>query len=279
MIEVKPLHYFVAAYEEGSVTAAASRCYISQPSITHAIKSLESSLSVILFERSKQGIKPTEEGQKLYKLATDLLLQNQQLEAAFTPNNKVELHLYIQPDINIEQYSDIIEAIKNTSPSIDLSIVDTVERAQLAIIDEQRLSAQFQFKILNQESYKLVVRRDHPLANESTVMLESFKDLTFIARPYCTNRKAFERLANEKNISITYKGKSIHDLQIQGLVKLGFGVAVIPESYIQIDDDLKYISIALDTPITRSIVLAYRKFPSVLMDAIEEMQRKTKGFL
>jgi len=272
MIEVKPLHYFVAAYEEGSITAAASRCFISQPSITHAIKSLESSLSVVLFERSKQGIRPTDAGQKLYRLATDLLLQHQQLETTFTPNNIVELHLYIQPDINIEQYYYIIDAIRNASASIELSIVDTVEQAQLAIIDEQRISSQFQLKMLNQESYKLVVRRDHPLANNNTVRLESFRDLTFIERPYCTNRKAFERLTNEKNISITYKGTSIHDLQIQGLVKLGLGVAVIPESYIQQDDDLKYIAIALDTPMTRSIVLAYRKLPSVLMETIEKIQ-------
>tara|TARA_R110001583_G_scaffold98260_4_gene243246 strand:- start:5372 stop:6199 length:828 start_codon:yes stop_codon:yes gene_type:complete len=271
MIEVKPLHYFVAAYEEGSITAAASRCFISQPSITHAIKSLESSLGVLLFERSKQGIKATEEGHKLYKLATDLLLQNQQLEAAFTPNSKIELHLYIQPDINIEQYYDIISAIKNTSPNIELSIVDTAEQAQLAIIDEQLLSSQFQFKILHQESYKLVVRNDHLLANESSITLESFRGLAFIERPYCTNRKAFERLLNENKISITYKGKAIHDLQIQGLVKLGLGVAVIPESYMKKDDDLKYIAITLDTPITRSIVLAYRKLPSVLMDVIEDL--------
>ena len=269
MIEVKPLHYFIAAYEEGSITAAALRCFISQPSITHAIKSLESSLGVILFERSKQGIRPTTEGVKLYKLATDLLLQNQQLEAAFTPNNKIELHLYIQPDINIEQYSDIIETIKHSSPSINLSIVDSVEQSQLAIIDEQLLSSQFQFKRLNRESYKLVVRRDHALANNNKVRLESFKDLEFIERPYCTNRKVFERLTNEKNITITYKGKAIHDLQIQGLVKLGLGVAVIPGSYIQQDDDLKYISIVLDTPITRSIVLAYRKLPSVLIKTMK----------
>jgi DNA-binding transcriptional LysR family regulator len=272
MIDIKPLHYFIAAFEEGSITAAALRCFISQPSITHAIKSLESSLGVILFERNKQGIRPTVEGQKLYKLATDLLLQNQQLEAAFTPNNKIELHLYIQPDINIEHYCDIIETIKHSSSSISLSIVDSVEQAQLAIIDEQRLSSQFQFKRLNRESYKLVVRRDHALANNNRVRLESFKDLTFIERPYCTNRKAFERLTNEKNISVTYKGKAIHDLQIQGLVKLGLGVAVIPESYIQQDHDLKYISIVLDTPITRSIVLAYRKLPSVLIKTIEEIQ-------
>ena len=173
MIEIKPLYYFIAAYEEGSITAAASRCFIAQPSITHAIKSLESRLGVILFQRSKQGIKPTAEGHKLYKLATDLLLQNQQLKGAFMSNNRAELRLYIQADINIEHYSHIIKTIKNSSTNIDISIADTVEQAQLAIIDEERLPPQFEFKALQKESYKLLVRKDHPLAKKKKVSIKS----------------------------------------------------------------------------------------------------------
>ncbi|MFT7372048.1 MAG: DNA-binding transcriptional LysR family regulator [Oleiphilaceae bacterium] len=269
MIEIKPLHYFLAAYEEGSITAAASRCFIAQPSITHAIKSLEARLGVILFERSKQGIKPTTEGHKLYKLATDLLLQNQQLEEAFSPNNRVELLLYIQADINAEHYFKVIESIKNISPDIDISIADSVEQAQLAIIDEQRLPSQFEFKVLQKESYKLLVRKDHPLAKQQKVSLNTFEGLHFIERPYCTNRQAFERLTNQENIAITYKGKAVHDLQLQGLIKLGFGVAVIPESYIQQDDSLAYIAIDLNAPIERSIVLAYRKLPNKIMNTIK----------
>ncbi|MDN3611414.1 LysR family transcriptional regulator [Vibrio ostreicida] len=270
MIEIKPLSYFIAAYEEGAITAAASRCYISQPSITHAIKSLETRLGVTLFERSKQGIKPTENGHKLYKLASDLLLQNQQLEAAFTPDNAIELNLYIQPDINIECYLGLIESIKKVPLDIHLSIADSIEQAQLAIIDEQRLPSQFKFKKLRYEGYKLVTSRHHPLAKNKEVSLSSLEGLKFIERPYCTHRKEFERLINEQGISIIYKGKAIHDLQLQGLVKLGLGVAVIPESYThQRDENLEYISIALDRPITRSIVLAYRQLPN---EVIQEIQ-------
>ncbi|WP_405601847.1 MULTISPECIES: LysR family transcriptional regulator [unclassified Pseudoalteromonas] len=271
MIEIKPLNYFIAAYEEGSITAAASRCFIAQPSVTHAIKTLEINLGVKLFERSKRGIKPTADGHKLYKLASDLLLQNQQLQAAFIPNNTHVLHLYVQPDINIERYVSILESIKNTPMDIDLSIVDAIEQAQIAIIDEQLLPSQFKFKRLNQESYRLIVRGDHPLAKNKTVGLGELEGLAFIERPYCTNRKAFERLINDENISITYQGKAIHDLQLQGLVKLGFGVAVIPESYIQKECDLKYIPITLSNAITRSIVLAYRKLPNTIMKAIEDI--------
>ncbi|KPH96422.1 hypothetical protein AMS58_02365 [Pseudoalteromonas porphyrae] len=245
MIEVRPLTYFISAYEEGSITAAASRCFIAQPSVTHAIKTLEISLGVKLFERSKRGIKPTADGHKLYKLASDLLLQNQQLEAAFIPSNVHELNLYVQPDINIERYANILE------------------------LDEQLLPPQFKFKGLNQEGYKLIVHKDHPLAKNKTVGLNELQGLAFIERPYCTNRKAFERLISDENISITYQGKAIHDFQLQGLVKLGFGVAVIPESYIQKECDLKYIPIVLNNPIMRSIVLAYRKLPKSVVAVIE----------
>jgi DNA-binding transcriptional LysR family regulator len=269
MIEIKPLHYFLAAYEEGSITAAASRCFIAQPSITHAIKSLESRLGVTLFERSKQGIKPTGEGKKLYKLATDLLLQNQHLEEAFIPDGKIKLYLYIQSDINIEFYSKVIEAINSISENIDLLIADAIEQAQIAIIDEERLPSQFEFNVIKEEGYKLLVRSDHPLAKKRHISLNAFEDLKFIERPYCTNRKAFERLTHENNISITYQGKAIHDLQLQGLVKLGLGEAVIPESYMTKDDQLAYITIKLDSPITRSIALAYRQLPSTLMQALK----------
>ncbi len=271
MIEIKPLHYFLAAYEEGSITAAASRCFIAQPSITHAIKSLESQLGIILFERSKQGLKATHEGHKLYKLAADLLLQNQQLKEAFRANNKIDLHLYVQPDINIEHYFNIIESIKNSGVEIDLSIATSIEQAQLAIIDEQQLPSQFKFKVLKEEGYKLLVRKDHPLASKKHVALNEFEGLSFIERPYCTNRKAFQRLLNDKNITITYKGKAVHDLQLQGLVKMGLGVAVIPESYIQQDRELKYIDIKLDTAIRRTVVLAYRKLPHQLMNDFKDI--------
>jgi LysR family transcriptional regulator, benzoate and cis,cis-muconate-responsive activator of ben and cat genes len=273
MIEVKPLYYFVAAYEEGSVTAAASRCFIAQPSITHAIKSLETRLGATLFERSKQGIKPTSEGKKLYKLAVDFLLQNQQIESAFMPDNRVEISIYIQSDINIERYQEIFDLLRGSSSFIDLVIVNQIEQAQLAIIDEDSVPAQFQFKLLSQEEYKLVVKPDHPLTKQKVVTLNDFEALTFIARPYCTNQKAFERLINENKITITYKGKAIHDLQVQALVKLGVGVALIPESYIQQESGLKYLSISFKVPIKLSTALAYRHLPKEMMETIKRIGR------
>jgi DNA-binding transcriptional LysR family regulator len=269
MLEIKPLYYFIAAYEEGSITAAANRCFIAQPSITHAIKALESNLSVQLFTRSKQGIKPTKEGHKLYKLASDLVLQSQQIKSEFTPNQKNEIHLYIQPDINVEQYASVIESVKSADANIEITVADALEQSQLAIIDELRVPAQFSVKRLHQEGYKLVVKQDHPLAKHQDVSLNEFEQLTFIERPYCTQKDTFLRLINEQQFNITYKGKAIHDKQLLGLVKLGLGVAVIPESYTEEDGNLSYLKIRTPNQFTRSIVLAYRKVPESVVETIK----------
>ena len=59
LFDLRALGYFVAAYEERSVTAASRRCFVAQPSISMAIKGLEDALETTLFERSRQGLAPT----------------------------------------------------------------------------------------------------------------------------------------------------------------------------------------------------------------------------
>lgn len=59
LFDLRALGYFVAAYEERSVTAASRRCFVAQPSISMAIKGLEDALNTTLFERSRQGLAPT----------------------------------------------------------------------------------------------------------------------------------------------------------------------------------------------------------------------------
>ena len=138
----------------------------SKLSVTYAIKILEINLGVKLFERSKRGIKPTADGHKIYKLANDLLLENQQLQATFIPNSVHELYIYMQPDINIERYASILERIKKTPINVNLFIVDIIEQAQIVVIGEQLLPPQFKFRRLNQEGYQLVVRKDQPLGEK-----------------------------------------------------------------------------------------------------------------
>ncbi|HKJ88692.1 MAG TPA: LysR family transcriptional regulator, partial [Gammaproteobacteria bacterium] len=79
----RQLRHFLAIYETGSITAAARRCFISQPSLSASLGQLEDTLGARLFHRHKKGVTPTAEGERLYPQATRLQGELQALTTLF----------------------------------------------------------------------------------------------------------------------------------------------------------------------------------------------------
>ncbi|MCX5206545.1 LysR family transcriptional regulator [Streptomyces sp. NBC_00237] len=72
-VDTRLLRYFVAVAEEGSLTRAAERLYVSQPALTKQVKQLEAQVGVSLFVRSRSGMALTEAGRALAGAAPALL--------------------------------------------------------------------------------------------------------------------------------------------------------------------------------------------------------------
>src|SRR5436190_23940927 len=68
-MDVRELRYFAAVYELKNLTAAARRSFVSQPSVSAAIASLEDELATPLFVRHKRGMAPTAAAERLYPIA------------------------------------------------------------------------------------------------------------------------------------------------------------------------------------------------------------------
>ncbi|MFE2726217.1 LysR family transcriptional regulator [Kitasatospora sp. NPDC059327] len=64
-VDTRLLRSFAAVCEEGQLTAAAARLFLSQPTLTKQIRQLETLLGVELFERSRRGMAPTHAGRAL----------------------------------------------------------------------------------------------------------------------------------------------------------------------------------------------------------------------
>ncbi|AJT69846.1 hypothetical protein T261_8252 [Streptomyces lydicus] len=72
-VDTRLLRYFVAVAEEGTLTRAAERLFVSQPALTKQIKQLETQLGVRLFSRSRTGMALTEPGRCLAERVPGLL--------------------------------------------------------------------------------------------------------------------------------------------------------------------------------------------------------------
>ena len=72
-MDLKQLQYFTAVVEEGSITAAAKRLYLSQPPLSTQIRLLEEELGCRLLERGPRQVTLTEAGKVLYHHALTLL--------------------------------------------------------------------------------------------------------------------------------------------------------------------------------------------------------------
>jgi LysR family transcriptional regulator, nitrogen assimilation regulatory protein len=72
-MDVRQLKYFVAIIDSGSMSKAAERLFVAQPSLSQMMVTLEAELAQALLIRSPQGVTATEAGKALYQLARDIL--------------------------------------------------------------------------------------------------------------------------------------------------------------------------------------------------------------
>ncbi|WP_146344963.1 LysR family transcriptional regulator [Falsiphaeobacter marinintestinus] len=79
-LKLQHLRFFVAVYEQKSVTAAASKVHATQSGVSMQIRDLEEILGVKLFERTSKGVVPTKAGERIYWRAARVLLEIGELE-------------------------------------------------------------------------------------------------------------------------------------------------------------------------------------------------------
>ena len=80
---LKQLRYMLAVAQYKSINEAAKKCFISQPSLSNAIKDLEEEIGLELFIRTAKGITLTAEGSEFLKYAQQVIEQAELLEQRY----------------------------------------------------------------------------------------------------------------------------------------------------------------------------------------------------
>ncbi|MEG0498346.1 MAG: LysR family transcriptional regulator, partial [Alistipes sp.] len=123
------LEYLLAVANCGSFSIAAEHCFVTQPSLSMQVKSLEEELSVILLDRSKKPVIPTEAGEVVLAQAREAIkAYNYIKESVAELKGEIsgKLRLGIIPTIAPYLLHKFLPAFVRDFPKVELEISEMV---------------------------------------------------------------------------------------------------------------------------------------------------------
>lgn len=252
-MELRELRYFLAVYETGSVTAAARRCFISQPSISAAISALERELNTVLFVRHRKGAAATAEAEALYVRARRLVDDAMSLKTLFAPAPVTRLTLGLMQSLDIRRTVEILKPLTE-SPDAQLSLVDADQPCDARIVSRAMAGEAEAFVPLWSEAYVVALPPRHDLRFKAALTLADLEGLRLIARCNCENAAATADLGFKPEIAAV----ATTEEWAMALVEAGVGATVIPEGVAPANTTAVIRPIS-DLGLRREVGLAYRQ--------------------
>ncbi|MFF8376076.1 LysR family transcriptional regulator [Streptomyces sp. NPDC015661] len=245
-VDTRLLRYFVAVAEEGSLTRAAERLYVSQPALTKQIKHLEALLGARLFTRSKAGMALTEPGRVLAERASELLTSwSRTLREVKTAAGREERVLrvgYLASAAN-EATRPIVEEFARRRPDWRVAMrqaawSDPTAGLAAGAVDVALVRLPFpgeddlRVDVLFSEPRWVALPVDHRLAGRATIPFTELLDEPFVAAPAETGAWRDFWLATDAREGRPVRVGAVVDQPDDwlGAIDHGHGIALAPES-------------------------------------------------
>ncbi|ASM76768.1 LysR family transcriptional regulator [Vitreoscilla filiformis] len=274
------LRYIVAVARERHFGRAAEACFVSQPTLSVAIKKLEEELDVKLFERGSSEVSTTPLGEAIVRQAQTVLEQAQALrDIAKTGKDPLTGPLRLGLIYTIGPYllPELVRQAIARTPQMPLmlhenftaKLLDMLRANELdcAILAERFPDAGLAVAPLYDEPFLVAVPASHPLAQRGAVSAQELKEETMLllGAGHCFRDHVLEvcpefaRFSSDsEGIRRSFEGSSLET--IKHMVASGMGVTVVPGLSVprEAHPHLRFVEFAAPVP-TRRVVLAWRK--------------------
>lgn len=219
---IRHLRIFIEVVDSGKMSTAATRLYISQPTVSQAIRELEQHYGVLLFERLNKKLFITEKGKRLLSYARNVVKQFDDMEEMMLTDNYVE-KIRIGATITVGNciLGGVIKNFKETNPHVETysyvgNTRDIEEKLLISELDigivEGKVKSSDLISIPEVDDFLvLVCSTKHPFANKKTIKLKDLESERFAMREQGSGtRELFERYMQEKGIpiKIAFEGNS-----------------------------------------------------------------------
>jgi DNA-binding transcriptional LysR family regulator len=192
-VNLRQLEYFVAIAEQGSVTRAAERLLVSQPSLSQQIRALEAELGGALLERLPRGVRVTAAGQELLGEARATIAHAQRARHAVRQALDLEvgqLEVAVSSSAALGILPAVLREWQNRHPALEVSLLEFPHRRALEeaaregagdiAVSSRPESWSGPVKQLGWEELVLVLPDGDPLLDLATVKLELLSDRRWV---------------------------------------------------------------------------------------------------
>ncbi len=281
------LKYIVAVAREKHFGRAAEACFVSQPTLSVAVKKLEEELDLKIFERGGNEISVTPLGEQIVRQAQQVLEQAAQIkEIAKLGKDPLSGPLrlgviytispYLLPDLVRQAIEHVPQMPLMLQENFTVKLLEMLRQGELdcAILAEPFPDAGLAVAPLYDEPFVAALPAGHALARRKSLSAEELKRETMLllGTGHCFRDHVLEvcpeyaRLASlsstgSEGIRKSFEGSSLET--IKHMVASGMGVTVVTQLSVpkDVQPHIKYIKFSAPVP-TRRVVLVWRRsFP------------------
>lgn len=199
---LQQIYYAIITSEVGSMNKAAEQLFISQPTLTSAIKELETEVGIVIFNRTNRGVSLTNEGNEFLMHAKQVYQQYELLKEKYGPDGNVKRKF----SVSCQHYSFATKAFVETVKQFDtlmyefaiketktLDVIKDVgnSKSEIGILYKSEYNRKYLQRLLDENNLKfepivtcdayVYIYKDHPLAHEKSIRLDQLQDYPYLS--------------------------------------------------------------------------------------------------
>lgn len=241
-MELRQLRYFVAVAEEGNISRAAKRIFLTQPALSRQIKALEGEIGQCLLERKAHSIRLTPVGEAMLREARELLQHAEQvLERVRVSGRGLRLRVGYAPSLAAGMLSVAVENFTQRHPKVHVELLDLSTAEMLAGLESDKLDVALcvgqqrelrglKWTPLVRVAWRLAVNRNHAFARRPQVTPAEVAGEPLLVYTQSDYREYWEAITGwlrERGQRPRIAGEYGGAENLMAAVESGLGVAVV----------------------------------------------------
>lgn len=238
-MEIRVLNYFVETANKRSMTKAAKKLHVTQPTLSKQLKDLEDELGQKLFTRSNYSINLTPEGEILYKRAIDILSIVSKTESEFESMkdfNGGDLHIGCAESQGISIIAKVVKSLQKKYAGIKFHLYGgnfqtVTEKLNNGLLDFAITVQAVDTSTFNSlslpymDTWWILMNKDSALANKQSLSINDILELPLIlSRQGFSDEMPNELITMQSKMNVVGTYDLIYNASL--FVKEGLGYAV-----------------------------------------------------